>query len=356
MKLTFILFILVAWTILFSMHWVIYTTVSRVFDVSIPYAPHLLGVLSISYLLASIGVRTLNYKVADWFYVVAASWLGIVFLLFFVVLLYVFFHFSTGTDSSIVLGSLLVLGLVCSMYALLEGKSVIVKSYVVPLAGLEEPLRVVHLSDIHVGTVHQKKYLNTIVEKTNTLHPDIVLITGDLFDGSARIEEEILTPLNKLNAKAFFSNGNHEAYEGLDMVRETLQGLSLELLENTSVKYKGVEIIGINDRQSLPQGLNPVLKEIPPKNIAPRLLMYHSPVEWDVAKSYGVDMMFSGHTHNGQIFPFTLLVRLFFSHLQGLYEDTGKYLHVSPGTGTWGPPMRLGSRNQITLIELQPVR
>ncbi|HCC05097.1 TPA: hypothetical protein DEP58_02205 [Patescibacteria group bacterium] len=65
-------------------------------------------------------------------------------------------------------------------------------------------------------------------------------------------------------------------------------------------------------------------------------------------------MMFSGHTHNGQIFPFTLLVRMFFTYINGLYENEGKYLHVSPGTGTWGPPMRLGSHNQITLFDLQP--
>jgi predicted MPP superfamily phosphohydrolase len=66
--------------------------------------------------------------------------------------------------------------------------------------------------------------------------------------------------------------------------------------------------------------------------------------------------MLSGHTHGGQIFPFTLLVKLFYPYIRGVYEEEGKYLHVSPGTGTWGPPMRLGSNNQITLLELVPAK
>lgn len=265
-------------------------------------------------------------------------------------------HLITGNDSQILLSVLLISALLLSAYALVQGKSIITKSYSVTIQALEEPLRVVHLSDIHVGTVHQKKYLETIVEKTNALHPDIVLITGDLFDGSAPIEEEMLTPLNNLTAKSFFSNGNHELYEGLDMVRTTLEGLDVQLLENAGVEYMGVEILGINDRQSLPKGenLGSFLETLPRATNTPTLLMYHTPVDWDIAKKYDVDVMFSGHTHNGQVFPFTLLVRIFFPYIQGMYEDAGKFLHVSPGTGTWGPPMRLGSRNQITLIEFLP--
>ena len=82
--------------------------------------------------------------------------------------------------------------------------------------------------------------------------------------------------------------------------------------------------------------------------------MYHSPVHWDEAREHGVDLMLSGHTHNGQVFPFTWLVKIFYPYIKGVYEKDGMYLHVSPGTGTWGPPMRLGSRNQVVLIELVP--
>jgi predicted MPP superfamily phosphohydrolase len=301
-------------------------------------------------------VRTLTGAVVDGFYFISAPWLGYIYLLISFVLVYEIMHFATKYDSRVVLGSLLFIAFTLGSYALMQGRMLTTKTYTLTAQDLNEPLRIVHLSDMHVGTVHQRKYLTEIVEKTNELKPDIVLVTGDLFDGSAEIDASILLPLNDLTARSFFSNGNHELYEGLDRVRTTLQDLDLELLENKAVEYKGVQIIGVNDKQSLSkeQTLGSILAGLPRNENQPRLLMYHSPSDWSVAKEQGVTMMFSGHTHNGQIFPFTLLVRIFFRYINGLYEDSGSYLHVSPGTGTWGPPMRLGSHNQITVFDLQP--
>jgi predicted MPP superfamily phosphohydrolase len=184
----------------------------------------------------------------------------------------------------------------------------------------------------------------------------MVLITGDLFDGSAPVDESILTPLNNLQAKSFFSLGNHEVYEGFDKVREAVKNLDIQLLENESVVLEGVQIIGVNDRQGLPKGktFGSILKDISVRSDIPSVLMYHTPTDWEIAREQGVEVMLSGHTHNGQLFPFTLLVRLAFKYTNGVYEVDGNYLHVSPGTGTWGPPMRLGSRNQITLLHLVP--
>jgi predicted MPP superfamily phosphohydrolase len=185
-----------------------------------------------------------------------------------------------------------------------------------------------------------------------------VLVTGDLFDGSAPIEEEILLPLNELNAPSYFSNGNHEEYEGLVKVRDTIANLDMQLLDNQVVTTGGLQIIGVNDRQSIPksQTLGSILDGLELEKDVPTLLMYHSPTEWDDAKQRGIALMLSGHTHNGQVYPFNLLVRMAFKYVNGLYQDGEHYLHVSPGTGTWGPPMRLGSRNQITLLSLNPVQ
>jgi len=354
----FLLFILIAWSILFSMHWLVYASVSRVFSFTLSHWPFILGALSISYFLASFGVRKMNGAIVDSFYYVTATWLGYIFLLFSVVLIYEVVHFVTKYDSRVILGSLLCIALLLGSYALMQGRVLTTRTYALTIQNLKEPLRIVQLSDIHVGTVHQKKYLAEIVEKTNKFKPDIVLITGDLFDGSADIDASVLLPLNNIIARTFFSNGNHELYEGLDQVRNTLQELDIELLENTTVEYKGVQIIGVNDKQSLAkdQTLSSILAQLPMVENQPRLLMYHSPLDWGVAREQGIAMMFSGHTHNGQIFPFTLLVRIFFTYINGLYDVDGKYLHVSPGTGTWGPPMRLGTHNQITVFDLQPVK
>ena len=336
-------------------HWVAYIPIARVFNVSFPHAPLVLGVLAASYFLASLGVRTLNSMVTDWLYFATATWLGVIFLLFSFVLVYQLTHVATGFDSRLVLGCLLVLVLTLSAYALVHGRQLIVRELTVSIEGLSAPIRLVHLSDIHVGTVHQKKYLERVVALTNEQKPDLVLVTGDLFDGSAPIDKEILTPLNGLTAPSYFSNGNHEEYEGLERVKKTIDNLDMQLLDNELVEQGELQIVGVNDRQSLrTTTLASVLSSLPIDSDRPTLLMYHTPVDWDVAREHGADLMLSGHTHNGQLHPFNLLVRLFFKYINGLYEVDGQYLHVSPGTGTWGPPMRLGSRNTITVITLDP--
>lgn len=352
----FTVFLFVGWSVLFIVHLVVYIPIARVFSLTLHHWPVMLGLLASTYFLASVGVRNLHHVTADWFYFIAASWLGIIFITFSLVAIYELVHIITGLDSRLILGGLLVLAVSLSSYALVTARQLTEHEYTIPIKGLTKSVRIAHLSDIHVGTVHQRKYLERVVQKTNALSPDIVLITGDLFDGSAPINEEILTPLNDLSVPTFFSNGNHEEYEGLKYVRETIKNLKLQLLENTKIEYDGIQIIGVNDRQSLPKGQNlgSLLDSIQPQSNIPTILMYHSPSDWEVARAHGVDLMLSGHTHNGQIYPFNLLVRLFFTHVNGIYEDDGQYLHVSPGTGTWGPPMRLGSTNQITLITLIP--
>ena len=190
---------------------------------------------------------------------------------------------------------------------------------------------------------------------TNELKPDVVLVTGDLFDGSIPVEEEMLAPLDKLEAPSYFSTGNHEEYEGLDYVRTTIRHLEMKLLDSELVEFKGVQIVGVNDRQSIPKdlSLDSILSGLAIDQSKPAILMYHTPVEWEAARKNGIDLMLSGHTHAGQVFPFNFLVRIFFKYVRDLYQEDGKYLHVTPGTGTWGPPMRLGSRNQVTLIKLK---
>lgn len=351
-----VLIILVFLSILFGMHFLVFAPASRVFDWSVPYWHLVILLLSASYPLAGIGVRKWEGRIIDSFYFLASAWLGTVFLLFSASLIYVLGSLMTGKDSPFILATLLLTAIGLSIYALIQGGKLTIREYTIPLSGLSRPIRMVHLTDIHIGTVHKKSYLEKVVRKTNSLSPDLVLITGDLFDGSAPINESILTPLNKLVAPSFFSNGNHEEYEGLSHVRDTVKNLQLQLLENQIAQFSELQIIGVNDRQSLPREktLGMVLNEIQYKTAIPTILMYHSPTEWEDARNHGVDLMLSGHTHNGQIYPFNLLVRTSFKYVTGLYEEEDKFLHVSPGTGTWGPPMRLGSRNQITLIKLVP--
>lgn len=352
-----LIFLVLFWSIFFLMHALVYATLAQVYGIWHEQWLWILILLSFSFILANILVRRFDGKLVDIFYYITASWLGVVFIFFSSVVFYEIVGIFVLKDSQIFLNIVLITAALSSVWALFHGKYLTIRELVIPVAGLEREVKIVHLSDIHIGTVHQEGFLKRIVEKTNALDPDFVLMTGDLFDGSEPIHEEMLKPLDLIKVPTYFSTGNHEEYEGLQNVRDTIKNLEMRLLDEDVVVQNGLQIIGVNDRQSIPKEitLNSILEKISFDASKPTILMYHTPVEWDAARKHGVDLMLSGHTHNGQIYPFNLLVRMQFKYLNGLYKQDGKYLHVSPGTGTWGPPMRLGSRNQITLLKLTPV-
>jgi len=347
-------FLISGWSILLMMHWLTYSSVSSALAISVPYSLFWLGLLAASYFIAALLVRKKTNRFSNMLYVGASVWLGVIVLVFSFQLPHILYQIATGESLPLLSGGLLLLSLVVSAYAVFNASRLVTKEYTLPIAGLAQALTIAHLTDIHIGTVHQANYLQTVVDKTNALQPDIVCITGDLFDGSVPIDESILSSLNALSAPTFYSNGNHEEYEGLQHVRDTLGHVKGDLLENSFVLISGLQVVGVNDKQSLPKGqtLGTILDTLQLHPELPTVLMYHTPVEWEEARARKVDLMLSGHTHNGQIYPFTLLVRMAYKYITGLYQVSGLFLHVSPGTGTWGPPMRLGSRNQITLLRL----
>lgn len=300
--------------------------------------------------------RIKDNQVTSLLYVFGSTWLGAIFLVFSATVVYQTLYYMIGGDNLLLYLGLQSCAVFAAFYAIFNADRIETKSISIPFTGIVAPVRIVHLSDIHIGTVHRKSFLQQVVEITNEQKPDLVLITGDLFDGSAPVYPDMLTPLDDVEAPSYFSYGNHEEYEGLPLVKNTIQNLRLKLLDNKKVDWNGIEIIGVNDAKSLRDGesLDSVLSALSLEAGKPKILMYHTPIDWEVARKHDIALMLSGHTHNGQVFPFTLLVRVVFKYIKGLYEEGGKFLHVTPGTGTWGPPMRLGSRNQITVIKLLP--
>lgn len=219
--------------------------------------------------------------------------------------------------------------------------------------------RIVQISDVHIGS-RRAGYLTRIVHRINQLAPDLVVITGDLVD-SAAVGHEQLKCLAQLRVQTLFSIGNHERYADLNKVIRLLREFNIETLRQQSVIAGELQIIGIDDADAHDQVatmLPTVPPSVPPRNNPYTVLLYHRPLGWEAAVEHGVDLMLSGHTHNGQIFPFNLLVKQQFRRISGLYTMTNSghdaHLYVSPGTGTWGPLMRLGSFNEITCIQLKP--
>ena len=214
---------------------------------------------------------------------------------------------------------------------------------------LDRDYRVVQISDVHIGS-RQRGFMSRIVAKINHLKPDFVVITGDLIDSSA-VGMYALQPLADLNATTLFSIGNHERYADLDKVLKILTELGVKPLRQETHVHSPLQFIGIDDADFEGQ----VGKHLPDISLDADhfdILLYHRPQGWDAAIQHGVDLMLSGHTHNGQIFPFNWIVRQQFPLIKGHYQKQNSSLYVSTGTGTWGPLMRLGSLNEISCFDL----
>jgi predicted MPP superfamily phosphohydrolase len=217
--------------------------------------------------------------------------------------------------------------------------------------------RIVQISDLHVGRSIRRGYVERVVERTRALGPDLVALTGDMVDGAVTQLSPHVAPLAALaeGGRAFFILGNHDCYAGASAWiahwRET--GMRVLLNEHTTIRKGSATLLvgGVVDPAYRDQRPAISLDGAPKADF--RLLLAHNPKLAPLGAKAGFDLQLSGHTHAGQFFPWTLAVRLVHApHVAGLSREGDMQVYVSPGTGSWGPPVRFGTRPEITLIKL----
>ncbi len=244
--------------------------------------------------------------------------------------------------------------------------------------------RVVQLSDVHIGPTLRREFMARVVETVNALEPDLVVITGDLVDGSVAALREHTAPLADLRAKhgVFAVTGNHEYYSGADAWIAELTRLGVRTLRNERVRIGGGErgsgggdrsgsassdggdsggdggfdLAGVDDHTAFGPGHGPDLARALEGRDERRecVLLAHQPRQAKEAAARGVGLVLTGHTHGGQIFPFNLFVRLQQPFVAGRYRLGATQIYVSRGTGYWGPPLRVLAPPEITCHELFP--
>jgi hypothetical protein len=219
----------------------------------------------------------------------------------------------------------------------------------VPAKGLAMPIRMVQLSDTHLGPVNGLECFKRVVERTNHQRPDIVLITGDLIDG--RLTDAMFAPINDLKAPVFFCPGNHEEYVGMEEFLEHLGRTKARPLLCEKVDVGDIELAGI-DFSWRSGDFDAMVSKVAPSGKKFSVLISHGPPAFDAARKAGFDLTVSGHTHGGQFWPFTGFGRIFVKYRAGMYERDGKRLFVTTGTGTWGPPLRLGTSSELAVIDI----
>jgi predicted MPP superfamily phosphohydrolase len=210
---------------------------------------------------------------------------------------------------------------------------------------------IVQLSDIHIGSV-SSNFLKEIIEKTNSLNPDLILITGDCVDNFNNSTQEAIASFKNFKAPVVFSTGNHETYVGADRVTEALRAANVTVLRNQMMDFGQIRIIGIDNGTNRDRAAQ-IIREFNTDRSKFCILMHHQPTDLKLFSDGKVNLTLSGHTHYGQIFPFNYIVRLFYDNISGLHEYPGGCLYISSGAGTWGPRMRLGSRSEIVSIQIK---
>jgi len=238
----------------------------------------------------------------------------------------------------------------------------------IPIEGLDpalEGVRIVQISDLHVGQSIGLRYVTRVARMANELQPDLVALTGDLVDGPVPRLAPHIAPLAGLRAPGgvFFITGNHEYYSGAEEWNAHFRSLGFRVLlnEHAIVPIRGARLLvgGVVDPAArMTRGAvnvpRPDLAAGKDEPAALRILLAHNPKLAPLGEAAGFDLQLSGHTHAGQFFPWTLAVRLIHApHAAGLSRQGRMWVYVSAGTGSWGPPIRLGTEPELTLIRLR---
>lgn len=256
------------------------------------------------------------------------------------------------------------LALTLAVYGLYEGwKTPPIKEVILYSDKIKQPTDIVLLSDLHANRTTSEKKLKKLVSQIKGLRPDVVVMAGDIIDDRLQSMPKQTEILKEIKGKygTFLSLGNHEFYSGLNSWMPKFQEMGFQLLYNTGVYIPQLNIYvgGIPDYNSVkgaPKDLrvdiDRLLKDREDKSY--KILLSHSPSFADKLYKKAVNLIVSGHTHGGQIYPFHHLVRAANHYISGLYKVKGMDMYVSNGYGTWGPMMRLLAPSELTLIRLMP--
>lgn len=239
-------------------------------------------------------------------------------------------------------------------YNYYKAHKLVVNEKVLRIDKLSCDITIAHLSDVHFGSVRHKEIISQIVDKLKQLEDscDLVIISGDLTDGSSAVFEDDLMEFENVEMPIIFTPGNHDFYIGIDSVIRACKKAGIIVLDNESMEFKGLNIYGqtfsFDDRQpprfdeSL---INPDLVNI---------VNYHVPYFWEEFSSLGFDVQLSGHTHGGQFYPALNFAEILFKYNMGLFKDKrGNYLHVTTGVGSMDTPMRWGTDSEIVVLKLK---
>lgn len=218
---------------------------------------------------------------------------------------------------------------------------------------LQQPMTIVLASDLHIGYHNRKAELARWVDLINAEQPDLVLIGGDIIDRSLRpvLEGNYAEEFHRLQAPVFAVLGNHEYFSDLRQATRFFEEAGIHLLKDSVAHFKGVDIIGRNDRMARRRA---PLSDLAADTHGFLLLLDHQPYQLEEAEQAAIDFQFSGHTHRGQIWPVSWITDALYEKSWGHHQRGNTRYYISSGLGIWGPKIRIGTRSEYLVLHLNP--
>lgn len=224
---------------------------------------------------------------------------------------------------------------------------------------IEKPIRIVGISDLHIGYTISAKEVSKWVSLINAEKPDIVIIAGDIIDNHLRpiIEDSVSDVLNRINAPmgVYACTGNHDLMFAINEDESFYKNSGITLLRDSFININGITIIGRDDYTNLRrEKLDEITQGVDKTSFT--ILMDHQPTKLNDAVNSGIDFQFSGHTHRGQVFPISLITDAIFELSHGYMKKENTHFYTSSGIGIWGGKFRIGTRSEYLVVDIDPMK
>jgi hypothetical protein len=268
--------------------------------------------------------------------------------------------FSLGLDRHVIAGVFYGLALLASVGGFFNAAWLRVTRVTVELHGLPsdwEGKEVVLMSDLHLGNIRGAGFTRRVVRKVMSLKPYAVFVSGDVFDGPKADYDKLVEPFRELTAPAgvYFITGNHEEFSDRAKYIGAIQRTGLRVLNNEKVTVQGLQIVGVHDGEAVePEIYRKILQDAAVDRNSASILLVHRPSNLSIPEAEGISLQVSGHTHKGQNWPWSWVAyKVHGPFAYGLNRLGNLQVLTSSGAGTWGPPLRIGTKSEIVLIRLE---
>jgi len=323
------------------------------------------GILSVSFLASSLLAHRFFNRPVRAYYRLASIWLG-----------FLNFAFAAACLAWVSVGITIVfrlpfgqsgiadfffgLAIFATLYGLANAATIRIKRVTVKLPGLPASWRgrvAALVTDTHLGHIKGRNFIARIVTTLRQLRADVVFISGDMFDGTHVDAPRLVSPWRQLSPKfgSYFVTGNHDEFSDSNGYLSAIRNSGIRVLNNETVNLDGLQVLGVPYHDSAnPERFRSILANADLDRSRASVLLSHVPHSLPIPEQQGISLQLSGHTHGGQIFPFTWFTsRIFGAYTYGLKRFGDLLVYTSSGAGTWGPPLRVCTAPEIVLIHFE---